>query len=1291
MKFTPSWRGFLTVLLTMMATSEITIATPVVVPDYSFENTVLAPGGTSTDGTVGTNWLSSGGGGTYIQSITNTLFQATGGGTLPPTANGTNYVVVNEGGFYGYVYQDIGPIQSNTTYTLTIAVGQSLLGLTGQGFIGLVNGTTPFNTLLAATAVDNGYSNTTFVAGTFVDSTVTFTTGYKVSGDLTILMEGTNLQGSQLLFDNVRLNAVPASGPLALLPGVSVPSTNGIVGVYVGTPVTLSEDPTGTAPFTYQWLTDNGTGGATFTPIANATNASYTLATGGFSSGNVEEYKVVVDGSSTSAPVTLTFSAGVPSITQDTLPSGNASTGTSSDVVGSTVKFTAAFVGNAPLSYQWMVDYGSGPVPYPGPAVSTNTSLTITNLQLSDTGNYFLVATDTSGSTSSTEAAFTVNSVPAPDGNGVVISPANQHGLGGQTEFTPTWVLATNSLISGLLPITNSTGNFQEQGCGGLPVLTDGRFGVLYPEGNNSADLATIGNPTSGAGSSVTYTLPASANGYDISNITVYGGWSDGGRDQQSYTIAYSTIAAPNTFSGSLLASAVNYLPSPNDLSVPADQSATRITLTSGTGGAMIHNVAALQFFFGIQAGGYNENGWEGYAEIDVSGTPSAAAPVWVTNMVPNTIVDEAGDSETMYVYAASSLPISYQWQLDSGGGPVNVSGATNSFLTFTNLQPADAGSFTVIASAGTESITSLVCAVTVNSANPPDGNNVIESPAYQNASSTYFYPTWYLAPGSLIAGTIPVSATPSDNAFTGENSGGLPILTDGTCGSTGGGVNTSLATCGNNAGQTITYHLGGSESGFDITNISVYGGWTDGGRNEQAYTISYSTVTAPTVYTTITAYDSLPFPNPSAANSERITYTPGTPGTPMATHVANLMFNFTTPNGGGENGYEGYSEIDVYGTNSVAEAVPPNLSQDTLPSTGFDVVGSQVTFTASFNSSAPMTYQWLYSSTNETNAIAGATGTTLTLSNLQLTNSGSYSLMASNALGVATSTPSGFTVNAVPAPTNNIIVAEAGQTWAGTAFTPTWTVPAGSLIAGTLPTSSTDASSTDNFVNGNGGGDCGGVPVLTDGLLGPIGGGVNTAFAAGGSQAGETVTYTLAGGGSGYNLSRIVVYGGWQDNGRDEQAYTISYSTAKNPSTFTTLEALPNTAALTGGDPNSTRLTFTANGGGYLATDVAAVEFNFATGNGENGWEGYSEIGIYGALSLGVNSATISGSNLILTGAGGTAGGAYSLLSTTNLALPLSLWTTNVSGTFSGTGTFSNAIPIIKSQPGTYFVLKTP
>jgi len=92
----------------------------------------------------------------------------------------------------------------------------------------------------------------------------------------------------------------------------------------------------------------------------------------------------------------------------------------------------------------------------------------------------------------------------------------------------------------------------------------------------------------------------------------------------------------------------------------------------------------------------------------------------------------------------------------------------------------------------------------------------------------------------------------------------------------------------------------------------------------------------------------------------------------------------------------------------------------------------------------------------------------------------------------------------------------------------------------------------------------------------------------------------------------------------------------------------------------------------------VGTATFNPVTG----------ELTITSVAPPAFNSPVLSGGNLILTGTGGTPGAGYTLLTTTNL---LSAWTTNTQSTFSGTGTFSNSIPVNSSQPEQFFRLRTP
>jgi len=70
--------------------------------------------------------------------------------------------------------------------------------------------------------------------------------------------------------------------------------------------------------------------------------------------------------------------------------------------------------------------------------------------------------------------------------------------------------------------------------------------------------------------------------------------------------------------------------------------------------------------------------------------------------------------------------------------------------------------------------------------------------------------------------------------------------------------------------------------------------------------------------------------------------------------------------------------------------------------------VGTNATFTALVAGTPPLTYQWYF---NATNLVTGATNSTLTLTNVQPEFAGAYSLMASNLLGAATSSNALLTV----------------------------------------------------------------------------------------------------------------------------------------------------------------------------------------------------------------------------------------------------------------------------------------
>lgn len=262
----------------------------------------------------------------------------------------------------------------------------------------------------------------------------------------------------------------------------------------------------------------------------------------------------------------------------------------------------------------------------------------------------------------------------------LTVATANEQGA---LPLTPSWTPAADSLIRNLPPAM-SVGNFSEEVSGrNVNSLTAGdSLMISQINGDDgttcSTNYVTCGNG-GGAGSLIVYPLPASANGYSLTNITVYGGWQDNGRDQQAYTVYYATTATPSNF---IELTNVNYLPS-----VPSGTaSATEVTLANAAR-PIATNVTAVEFDFSSPA---SEHGYCGYVAITIEGTnssPPAGPPILsppAESPANANVGIVSGTSVTLTASATGSTPIGYQWQTDggSGGALTNIPAATASTLT---------------------------------------------------------------------------------------------------------------------------------------------------------------------------------------------------------------------------------------------------------------------------------------------------------------------------------------------------------------------------------------------------------------------------------------------------------------------------------------------------------------------------------------------------------------------------------------------------------------------------------
>jgi hypothetical protein len=504
-------------------------------------------------------------------------------------------------------------------------------------------------------------------------------------------------------------------------------------------------------------------------------------------------------------------------------------------------------------------------------------------------------------------------------------------------------------------------------------------------------------------------------------------------------------------------------------------------------------------------------------------------------------------------------------------------------------------------------------------------GNTILEYAGQAGPSG--FYPPWTIAtnldlifqspdngsgnPGTSTAGpgnfTLQTGLASDPSVLVdGELTNGLPGMV-------------SLGWVNVDAGQSMTYYLpAGPANGYDLTNIAVYGGWTDDGRNEQEYQVLYSTVAEPAVFNSIGTFDYNPPFSDGGPSATRTTIVPVSGA--LAHNVYAVQFNFNLQP---KNDWEGYSEITINGKASLG--VVPILTADIAPLTAEDVVGSQLIMTASFTNTTSL--QWKKNGTNIITGVVvnvtndGIVTSTLTLNNLQLgdaATNGGYSLVGSNPSGSTSSRGCSVIVDQDPAPVNNIITEFAYQTSdesTPNTFGPTWSTAdlTNSLIYLQDPPAIGYGTGNFNDPDVNFPNSAGGLPVLTDGNYGVFAfNGSHPAFATGGPDAGQYVIYSLGSNTNGYNITNIQIAGGWNDNGRNSQFYTISYSTVANPTAYVPLKAVAISPTFSGESVIRTTMTPAV---GVLASNVYAIYVDFTEPPGvPNGYSGYSEISVFGS-----------------------------------------------------------------------------
>ena len=275
--------------------------------------------------------------------------------------------------------------------------------------------------------------------------------------------------------------------------------------VYVPAPVTLAVQASGTTPLHYDWQTDNGSGGVTWTDIPNSNTNSYALNTTSMAAGTYL-YQVIVtnvNSMATSSVVQLNLSAAsAPLLVTDTAINPAAT------FVGSSVTVSAAFNGSPTITYQWMFNNGSGAVAIAG---ATNATYSIASAQLTNGGSYYLTA-------SNGISPFTLSSTPV-------------------------------SLLVGLTAQNNSASASMQDAGSSAP--TSGTYDIsqlVTTVPTTVADLNYYADNYTPPGQTFT-TLGAATNGYLLSSIYIQNELSTFGGDATTpvvYTLGIYSVSGSN-------------------------------------------------------------------------------------------------------------------------------------------------------------------------------------------------------------------------------------------------------------------------------------------------------------------------------------------------------------------------------------------------------------------------------------------------------------------------------------------------------------------------------------------------------------------------------------------------------------------------------------------------------------------------------------------------------------------------------------------------------------------------
>ena len=397
-----------------------------------------------------------------------------------------------------------------------------------------------------------------------------------------------------------------------------------------------------------------------------------------------------------------------------------------------------------------------------------------------------------------------------------------------------------------------------------------------------------------------------------------------------------------------------------------------------------------------------------------------------------------SGMNASFNVQVTGTTNVNYQWCFNG----TNISGATQASLLLTNVQTTNSGIYGVIVSNSVGSLVSSNAVFMVLNSPPivvgqPTNLSVaLKSNAVMTAVATGSLPLYYQWQfyGTNIAKATNVSFSLSNAQFT--NSGIYSVVVSNAFGSVTGVVATlTVMDLGLALNATnLTWTTGSSYPWLPetATNHDGVAAAQSGSAPFPQYSTLQTTVTGPGTLTFWAMQSSFfdYFRFSASGSNPQFVYVPPFPQWVQETvylggGIQSLQWQFQASSFG--SGYYGLDFGWVDQVSYVLGATPATITS--LTADQILPAATNVVFTVSAVGTPALRYQWQFNGTNITNA----TGPTFSLTNLQQWNSGTYTVIVTNAYG---NVSSNVNLTVVPVPPTIITQPTNQVCWIGSNVT---------------------------------------------------------------------------------------------------------------------------------------------------------------------------------------------------------------------------------------------------------------